>query len=157
MHTTWISHVHLMGIRFTLPPVVHFSKIFHRGCMDFKWSSPLLSHLDITCTPHGYHMYTSWVSHSHSPCGTLFQNLPQGVYGFQMEQPNVAFLVFLRMLLVNLNELDVNRGGGGGATRMARGGIRLVHGHTKSTLITYFSGIKIDPKYHVFFRYKNRP
>ena len=44
--------------------------------------------------------------------------------------------------------------GGGGATRMARGGIRLVHGHTKSTLITYFSGMKIDPKYvflHAFF------
>ena len=37
--------------------------------------------------------------------------------------------------------------GGGGGTRMARGGIRLVHGHTKSTLITYFSGMKIDPKY----------
>ena len=34
-----------------------------------------------------------------------------------------------------------------GATRMARGGIRLVHGHTKSTLITYFLGMKIDPKY----------
>ena len=27
---------------------------------------------------------------------------------------------------------------GGGGTRMARGGIRLVHGLTKSTLITYF-------------------
>ena len=35
----------------------------------------------------------------------------------------------------------------GGATRMARGGIRLVHGVTKSTLITFFSGMKIDPKY----------
>ena len=35
----------------------------------------------------------------------------------------------------------------GGATRMARGGIRLVHGHTKNTLITYFTGMKIDPKY----------
>ena len=37
---------------------------------------------------------------------------------------------------------------------MARGGIRLVHGHTKSTLITYFSGMKIDPNYaflHAFF------
>ena len=34
------------------------------------------------------------------------------------------------------------------ATRMARGGIRLVHfGQTKSTLITYFSGMKIDSKY----------
>ena len=33
-----------------------------------------------------------------------------------------------------------------GATRMARGCIRLVHGYTKSTLITYFSGMKIDPK-----------
>ena len=43
---------------------------------------------------------------------------------------------------------------GGGATWMARGGIRLVHGHTKSTLILYFSGLKIDPKYaflHAFF------
>ena len=30
---------------------------------------------------------------------------------------------------------------------MARGGIRLVHGHTKSTLITYFSGMKIYPNY----------
>ena len=42
----------------------------------------------------------------------------------------------------------------GGATRMARGDIRLVHGLTKSTLITYFSGMKIDPKYaflHAFF------
>ena len=41
-----------------------------------------------------------------------------------------------------------------GATRMARGGIRLVHGLTKNTLITYFSGMKIDPKYaflHAFF------
>ena len=34
-----------------------------------------------------------------------------------------------------------------GATRMARGGIRLVLGLTKSTLITYFVGIKINPKY----------
>ena len=42
----------------------------------------------------------------------------------------------------------------GGATHMARGGIRLVHGFTKSTLITYYSGIKKDPKYaflHAFF------
>ena len=41
-----------------------------------------------------------------------------------------------------------------GGTRMARGGIRLVHGLTKSTLITYFIGMKIDPKYtflHAFF------
>ena len=41
-----------------------------------------------------------------------------------------------------------------GATRFAREGIRLVHGLTKSTLITYFSGMKIDPKYvflHAFF------
>ena len=41
-----------------------------------------------------------------------------------------------------------------GGTRMVRGGIRLVHGLTKSTLNTYFSGMKIDPKYaflHAFF------
>ena len=44
--------------------------------------------------------------------------------------------------------------GGGGGTQMARGGIRLVHGHTKSTLIRIFLGIKVDPKYaflHAFF------
>ena len=35
----------------------------------------------------------------------------------------------------------------GGATQMARGGIRFVHGLTKSTLITYYSGMKKDPKY----------
>ena len=45
--------------------MVHFSKIFNRGCVNIKWSSPLLSHLDITCTPHEYHMYTSCVSHVH--------------------------------------------------------------------------------------------
>ena len=48
----------------------------------------------------------------------------------------------------------LQRNPGGGGTRMARKGIRLVHGHTKSTLITYFSGIKIDPKnafLHAFF------
>ena len=42
----------------------------------------------------------------------------------------------------------------GGGTRMARGGIRLVHRFTKSTLITYHSGMKKDPKYaflHAFF------
>ena len=41
-----------------------------------------------------------------------------------------------------------------GGTRMAKGGIRLIHGFTKSTLIMYFSGMKIDPKYaflHAFF------
>ena len=41
-----------------------------------------------------------------------------------------------------------------GGTRMARGSIRLVHGLTKSTLITYYSGMKKDPKYaflHAFF------
>ena len=41
-----------------------------------------------------------------------------------------------------------------GATPMARGGIMLVHGLTKSTLITYYSGMKKDPKYallHAFF------
>ena len=32
-----------------------------------------------------------------------------------------------------------------GATRVARGGIRLVHGLTRSTLITYFSGMKKRP------------
>ena len=40
-----------------------------------------------------------------------------------------------------------------GATRMTRGGIRLVHGHTKSTLITYLSGMKIDPKYAFLYAF----
>ena len=47
-----------------------------------------------------------------------------------------------------------NTPGWGGGTQMARGGIRLVHGHIKSTLITYFSCMKVDPKYaflHAFF------
>ena len=42
----------------------------------------------------------------------------------------------------------------GGGHSNGKRGIRLVHGHTKSTLITYFSGMKIDPKYtflHAFF------
>ena len=42
---------------------------------------------------------------------------------------------------------------GGGGIRMARGGIRLVHGLTKSTLITYFSGMKIDPKYAFLYAF----
>ena len=29
-------------LRMHTPPVVHFSKILHRGCMDFKWSSLML-------------------------------------------------------------------------------------------------------------------
>ena len=43
---------------------------------------------------------------------------------------------------IHLKILPVARG----PTRMARGGIRLVHGHTKSPPITYFSGMKMDPK-----------
>ena len=66
MHTTWISDVHLMGIR-CAPHGYH---------MYTSWVSHV--HLmSITCTPHGYHMYTSWASDSHSPCGTLYQNIPQ--------------------------------------------------------------------------------
>ena len=34
---------------------------------------------------------------------------------------------------------------GGGDHSNGKRGIRLVHGHTKGTLITYFSGMKIDP------------
>ena len=29
-----------MHLNIHIPPEVHFSKIFHRGCMDFNWSSP---------------------------------------------------------------------------------------------------------------------
>ena len=44
--------------------------------------------------------------------------------------------------------------GWGGDHSNGKRGIRLVHGHTKGTLITYFSGMKIDPTYaflHAFF------
>ena len=36
---------------------------------------------------------------------------------------------------------------GGGGHLNGKRGIRLIHGLTKSTLITYFSGMKVDPKY----------
>ena len=58
----------------------------------------------------------------------------------------------LTLLRTSANLLNDNTLGG--ATQMARGGIRLVHGLTKSTLITYFSGMKKDPIYaflHAFF------
>ena len=60
----------------------------------------------------------------------------------------LALTTHQEVVLVNVGSCP------GGATRMARGGIRLVHGHTKTTLITYFSGMKIDPIYaflHAFF------
>ena len=40
------SGVHL---KIHTPQVIHFSKIFYRGCMDFKWSSPLSA----TCKTQG--------------------------------------------------------------------------------------------------------
>ena len=30
-----------MYLKIPTPRGVHFSKIFHRGCVDFKWSSPI--------------------------------------------------------------------------------------------------------------------
>ena len=67
--------------------------------------------------------------------------------------PKNAFLhaFFLFCLSCSFQNLSIWPGGG---TRMARGGIRLVHRLTKNTLITYFSGMKKDPKYaflHAFF------
>ena len=46
MYTTWVSHVH---------------------------------HIGITCTPHGYHMYTTWVSHVHY-MGITITCTPHGYY-----------------------------------------------------------------------------
>ena len=77
--------------------------------------------------------------------GSVF-SLPHVRYGRTITQ-----CMTLLLFLWNQSE-TINPGVGG--TRMARGGIRLVHGHTKSTLITHFSGMKIDPKYaflHAFF------
>ena len=64
---------------------------------------------------------------------------------------NVLRTDYLRKTVLTMNENDLI---GGGGTQMARGGIRLIHGLTKSTLITYFSGMKIYPKcqfLHAFF------
>ena len=98
------------------------------------------------------------VAHPHNPF--LGQCPPPGL---------ILFLLFSLMLSVQLyfgrvgplSGLWINRIRKAenfliarGVTRMARRGIRLVHGLTKSTLITYFSGMKIDPKYaflHAFF------
>ena len=50
IHTTWVSHVHHMGITST-PHGYHMytTWVLHPH------------HMGITCTPHGYHMYTTWV------------------------------------------------------------------------------------------------
>ena len=32
------------------PSVVHIFKIFHSGCMDFKWSGPLFDPVNFTCS-----------------------------------------------------------------------------------------------------------
>ena len=58
--------------------------------------------------------------------------------------------MYIRMLPIMVAENKYARGWHSNGKR----GIRLFHGHTKSTLITYFSGMKIDPKYaflHAFF------
>ena len=68
--------------------------------------------------------------------------------------PSWASFLCCLLLYLLLCFFGHTSGGGGGGTQMARGGIRLVHGHTKSTLIMYFSCMKIDPKYaflHAFF------
>ena len=41
INITWKSLRRYVHLKIYTPPVVHFSKIFHRGCMDFKWSSPI--------------------------------------------------------------------------------------------------------------------
>ena len=66
-----------------------------------------------------------------------FSSLPASSYP---NHPGDGWGVWLGSLVIDFSR---------GATWMAskRGGIRLVHGLTKSTLITYFSGMKIDPKY----------
>ena len=68
-------------------------------------------------------------------------------------QTRLYSFVFLYVCSNFITVSESPRGGGGGYSN-CKGGIRLVHGHTKSTLITYFSGMKTDPKYaflHAFF------
>ena len=63
MHTMWVSHAHHVsvtchkGIRST-PNVISWLTLF-RPC---DISNIIMG---ITCTPHGYHMHTMWVSHAH--------------------------------------------------------------------------------------------
>ena len=70
---------------------------------------------------------------------TIFGVFAMLAQTFWLSHRNGYMFTYLRIFLLNLKCP--------GATRMARGGIRLVHGLTKSTLITYFSCMKIDPKY----------
>ena len=54
MHTTWVLHVHHMGITCTL----------HGYYMYITWVSHA-HYMGITCTSHGYHKHTTWVLHVH--------------------------------------------------------------------------------------------
>ena len=44
------SHRRWVHLKIHTPPVVHFSKIFHRGCIDFKCNSPLCVGTSSWCT-----------------------------------------------------------------------------------------------------------
>ena len=77
--------------------------------------------------------------------GIASQKLIHNTNKLTMSPPILKILDWLASLYILL---------GGGDTRMARGGIGLVHGLAKSTLIMYYSCMKKDPKYaflHTFF------
>ena len=88
MHTTWISHVHLMGITCTLPMWYTFSKSSTGGVWilngtahySVTWISHA-HHMDIICTPHGYHMHTPHVVH-------FFKIFHRGCMDFKWSSPN---------------------------------------------------------------------
>ena len=81
MHTTWVTHVHHMGItctphayhmhllHFVLLVQIDYPEIaegvhqHHRFMSAYESHTTCLSlahHMGNTCTPHGYHMHTTW-------------------------------------------------------------------------------------------------
>ena len=62
----------LSTFKCTVPSVWFLDQVFHRGSKYFIQKYPM--------------SLSIW--NSHSPCARCFLNLPQGVYGIQMEFPN---------------------------------------------------------------------
>ena len=64
----------------------------------YKWATPNVFHTSPVEDLRNHSLRrVGAIENSHSPFGTLFQNLPQGVYGFEMEQPYKSWVCLLYM------------------------------------------------------------